>query len=268
MRPVTLSVIQGGIQRLREKGNANPNSLYDLVNGHVTLDQHIRSRPGTFRVASVPGTMGLVSFNGLLHVFAAEPVDVPPGFVCNVLIHPAADATPIPLSRIHFAAPFMGALYVVAEFDFDPNAPLDIDDGGFAGEDDPEDAKKRQRIYHFWLRGQGQSWKPNYEYSFNQLVEPKPPNGYYYAASRAGAANPAWGPGQPRDVGDLVEPTVYNEYFYEVTFVSGSNAASGRDEPDWPLVSGGQVTENVIGSEGQDASQPPSPTTQIDPRYA
>ena len=45
--PVTLSAVQAGITRLRTKGGASPESLYDLINGYVTAARTIAPRPGS-----------------------------------------------------------------------------------------------------------------------------------------------------------------------------------------------------------------------------
>lgn len=253
MRPVTLTVVRGGIQRLRVKGGASPDTLFDLINGYVTADQHVASRPGTYRVHQLPeGTKGLVGFQGVFHVFAAAPVEVPAGVVCNVLRHPDDDneGEPIQIRRIHFAAPFMGALYVVAEFEVET---YDVETG--------------QNVFHYWLRGRGNTWRPVAEYTSGELVEPIAPDGYYYRATRFGVPSPSWSPGQPRTLGDRVEPTTYNEYDYEATFVSVAGARSGQQEPDWPTVTGGQVAEDTSGNEAGDSSQPPVPPAFSDPRY-
>jgi hypothetical protein len=252
MRQINLTVVKGGIQRLRTKGGASQDTLFDLVNGYVTADQKVRARPGTRRVHLLdPGTKGLVAFGGLFHVFAAEPVAVPEGVRCQVLRHPDTDDdNPIQIREIHFASPFMGALYVVAEFDVDT-----------------WEVESERNVFHYWLRGAGNTWKPVAEYSSGQLVEPVTPSGYYYRASRLGTPNPSWTAGQPRQLGDMVEPTTYNEYQYEATFVSAAGARSGSIEPLWPTVSGGQVAEDTSGTEEGDASQPPTPPTYIDPRY-
>mgnify|MGYP001037945762 CR=1 FL=1 len=244
MRSIPLTVVQGGIQRLRTKGGASPESLYDLVNGYITAARTIRVRPGTIRHATLPaGTKGLCAHHGMLHVFSHESVEVPEGFVLHVLAHPESpdeNGDPIPLSAVHFAAPFMGFLYVVAEFQ-----------GG--------------DVYHYWLQSGG-PWQPNRVYRHGEIVEPTTPNGLAYQATRLGAANPSWAPNVPRQVGDRVEPTTYNDFFYEVVETFGSAPRSGTTEPDWPTQEGARVFEDVDGI--QDATptvtQPPT-TPQPDP---
>jgi hypothetical protein len=149
----------------------------------------------------------------------------------------------IPLEKIHFAAPFMGALYVVAEFE-----------GG--------------DIFHYWLQPAG-PWEPDKIYSFGAFVTPTVPNGLVYQARRASAPNPQWAPNVPRfdGIGDyeeqsVVEPTVYNDYYYVCVQAVGTNPTSGETEPTWPTTPGAQVTEEV-----DDGSQTPPPTSTPDPSF-
>jgi hypothetical protein len=84
-----LTTVEGGISRLRTRGRASPDVLYDLLNGYVTADGTVKSRPGTFRVAELPpGSVGLTAHGGKLHVFRgspasgpAEPPDGPEGLI-------------------------------------------------------------------------------------------------------------------------------------------------------------------------------------------
>lgn len=246
MRDIPLTVVEGGIQRLRTKGGANPKSLYDLVNGYVTADRKVRRRPGTFRVAELPaGTKGLVAFRGAFHVFAHETVaGLPDGFVLHVLQHPAREnleGDPIPIKRIHFAQPFMGALYVVAEFDVTIGGDIE------------------HNVYHYWLQGEGNSWQADTAYKAGAIVSPTTPNGLYYRATRLGQPNPAWTPDTPITQGDLREPTVYNDFYFEAVQVLGDSPRTGPVEPDWPTETGAQIIEDVAGTENQGNAQPPEP---------
>src|SRR5688572_30316201 len=96
---VALTTIKGGINRLRTKGSAPEDSVYDLLNGYVTAAKTVKVRPGTFRNAALAEdtagnglTKGLVAFDGTLHVFADELVEVPAGYTLHIISHP--DATP------------------------------------------------------------------------------------------------------------------------------------------------------------------------------
>lgn len=246
MRAAPLTVIKDGINRLRTKGGARADSLYDLINAYVTEAKTVKGRPGTFREMILPSTTkGLVSFEGELHTFsAAFGVTVPSGYVVHVISHPDSDAEiTIDISKIHFAKPYMGFLYVVAEF---------------VGGD----------IYHFWLQG-GSEWAANTVYRNGAVVQPSIPNGLAYKAIRTSSPFPSWAPNVPRTDGpppEIIEPTIYNDFYYTVVETIGSNPTSGTTEPDWPEEEGARVfedTEGVLGVE-IDTTQPPA-TPQPDP---
>lgn len=223
---MNLTAIGGGISRIRTKGAARRETLYDLLNGYVTTEGTIEPRPGTPRVALLPeGTKGLVGHDGQLHVFAHEALDdpLPEGFVVHVIAHPnaVADDPDYALAKIHFAEPFMRFLYVVAEF----------------GNGD---------TYHFWLQLTGE-WEAERIYRAGDIVEPTTPNGIAYRALRSEPANPAWAASVPRAIGDRIEPTEYNGYYYEVIDTIGAAPASGKTEPVWPTVEGAEVSEDAEG---------------------
>lgn len=228
--PVSLTTVKGGITRLRTKGAALKDSLYDLVNGYVTAAKTVKVRPGTFRRAVLPeATKGLCSFDGSLHTFCHESVEVPPGYVLHILTHPLLEDSnedPIPLKEIHFAEPFMGALYVVAEFDV---GTADV-----------------QSVFHFWLQ-QGNTWQPNTVYKIGDIVTPSTPNGRAYQATRLQPPSPVWAPGVTRQEGDVVEPTEYNGFKYTVVDTLGDNPTSGTTEPNWPTSDGAQIFEDTEG---------------------
>lgn len=221
-RPFALTTVKGGINRQRFKGAARQDVLYDLLNGYITDEKTVFVRPGTFRVASLtPGTKGLCSFNGEKHVFASATQSVPTGFVLHVITHPSADGSAI--NKIWFAQPYMGFLYVVADF------------VGHTGE-----------YYHYWLQT-GEEWQADHIYRHGEIVAPSTPNGFAYQASRLNPPNLAWAPGVQRTVGDVIEPTVYNDYQYEVIDTLGTNPRSGDTEPEWPVEDGAQISEDADG---------------------
>lgn len=235
MRPFALTTAQGGINRLRDKGGASKDSLYDLVNGYVTETNSIKFRPGTRRAYSLPPdqTKGMCAFQDKLHVFAWDSVEsLDPMVVVNVLRHPTPGST-MPLKEIHFAAPFLGYLYVVAEW-------LNGD------------------VYHYWLQGTG-SWLPNTFYLSGGVVSPTTANGFTYTASRIGSPNPTWTAGTAMTVGMKIEPTVGNGYYYEVIETAGLNPVTGTTEPAWIATDGAIVFEDV------DGTAPASPTTPTAP---
>jgi len=231
-----MTVMKGGINRLRTKGGARADQLYDLLNGHLTESGTVVVRPGTSRTALLSeGTKGLVAFRGGFHVFSHQVLAVPLGFTLHVLANPAQDPgeDAIELRKIHFAKPFLGYLYVVAEY-----------------EDDS--------VYHFWLQ-QGTTWAADTMYKEGALVQPAIVNGLAYQATRQGAPNPVWVAGTPRANGDKVEPTVYNGFYYTVIDTAGATPASGDTEPVWPEAAGATVVESV------DTSPTTTPTPATDP---
>lgn len=240
MRIIELNTIRGGMTRLRTKGGADPRTLYDLLNGYVTAQGTIEGRPGSTQQHQLPaGTIGLTPFSGKLHVFAHQPVTMTDSrFVCNVLRHPTNPN--VELAKIHYAEPFMEALYVAAEFE----------DG---------------QVYHYWLRT-AQTWQPETVYAPGDEVQPTSDNGFVYTAGRSGNAEQAWAPGIERAVNDVVEPTTPNGFKYTVVEVAGTNPASGQTEPDWPEYDGGRVTE-FTDAEASPAPEPPPapPSTTLPP---
>lgn len=253
MRSVPLTTLHGGINRLRSRGGARADSLYDLVNAYLDDDGNAVPRPGTKRVAQLPaGTVGLCAWRDKLLVFATTPLDLSgqPLFELVVLKYPQPEGeepADVALKEIHFAEPFLGALYVVAEFD----------DG---------------EVYHYWLE-EGSTWEPGTEYSANQIARPTSFAGFVFRARRFGEPYPSWIPGAPRELGDRVEPTEYNEFFYEVTSAVGDSPASGPVEPHWPTRTGQTVVEHRgVVDEANDPTpptppQPNQPSQDIIDRY-
>ncbi len=248
MRDVPLTAVRGGINRTRTRAGTRADDLYDLLNAYVTEDNTVVVRPGTFRRAQLPtSTRGLVAFDGTRHTFCHELVEVPDGYTLNILAHP--DNTPElvhELAEIHFAAPFLGFLYVAAEFD----------DG---------------QVFHYWLQISG-TWTANTIYKAGDIVEPTDPEGIAFRATRAGSAYPSWAPRVPRTVGDRIEPTVYNDFFYEVVDTIGANPASGDVEPTFPTTEGAQIVEDTEGvlQGSSTTTEPPGadqPTSGVIDRY-
>lgn len=243
-RDITLNAATAGISRLRSKGGARPETLYDLVNGFVDASGAISSRPGTVIDYQLPaGTIGMCAFDGGLVVFSNQVVaDMPDGVLCEVLTHPQNPDSP--LVRIHFAGPFLGSLYVTAEFA----------DG---------------LVFDFWLTSAA-TWEPVHVYRLGESVQPTEPNGYSYRANRLGDPGPAWAPGVERTVGDVVEPTTPNGFEYVVIEAYGMPPRSGNTEPAWPTAAGASVTEEAdltpkppAGGGGGGSRPPPD----VDDRY-
>jgi len=233
MRTETLTAIKGGLNRLRTKGAALNDSLYDLLNGFVTTEKTVKVRPGTLLSHTIQaGTIGLVGWGGKFHVFASSDVaglDTT-NFELHVLRAPDGSA----LAKIHFAEPFLGALYVAAEFA----------DGD---------------TYHFWLQAAA-DWAANTYHDLHDLVQPTSNSTYVFRATRLGAPYPAWTPSTPRAVGDKVEPTTYNGLYFEVTSVVGTNPRSGTTEPNFNVEVGATVVESVDGTLATPDPTPIEPT--------
>ncbi len=237
-RDVVLSAVKGGINRLRTKGAALEDSLYDLLNGYVTAQKTIVVRPGTFRDAPLAaGTKGLMAFGGELNVFAIQEVEVPAGYRLNIVTHPT-DPT-IEIEEINFAKPYCGFPYVVATFV----------DG---------------TTQHYWLQS-GAEWQPDTVYRAGDIVVPSTPTGLAYQATRAGEPNTSWAPNVRRQVGDVVEPTEYNDYYYTVVDVQGTNPRSGTTEPVWPTESGAQVIEDADSAGETSSGQTAAPDNDTTP---
>lgn len=235
-----LNAASAGISRLRTKGGPKPDTLYDLLNGFVDASGAINSRPGTEIDYSLPsGSIDMCAFDGGLVVFSHEIVpDMPEGVTCEVLTHP--EDPEIALVKIHFAGPFLGYLYVTAEFE----------DGN---------------IYDFWLQS-AQTWQSNTVYTPSDLVQPTIPNGFVYRPHRISSAGVIWSPGERREIGEVVEPTVFNGFDYIVVEAHGSPPRSGDVEPQWPVEEGQVVVEEA----DVPVAPPPSqtqPPPSVPPRY-
>lgn len=222
MRSVFLSATKAGITRLRDKGGASKDSVYDLLNGYVTAAQTIRSRPGSrIKHQLPPGTKGLVFFQGKFVVFAHQvTLSTDPAVEIEVLRHPASPDAPI--KEIHFAMPFLGFLYVVAEF-----------------EDSAE-----PRYPHFWLE-KGEVWEPGKTYFPGTLVRPTTGNGLAYRLEGDTSGYLPWAPNVARSVGDVVVPTVDNGFKYTVIETTSETSRSGTTEPAWPTTAGETVFEDA-----------------------
>lgn len=219
MRQIALSAVKAGITRLRDKGGASQDSLFDLLNGYVTAARTIKCRPGTRIDAELPpGTKGLVWFQGKFVVFSHQVIaSGDPRVEVEVVRHP--DAADTPIKEIHFALPFLGYLYVVAEFE----------DG---------------LVRHYWLE-KGEAWQPNHVYLPGQLVRPSNGNGLAYRVESNRAGYAPWAPSVGRALGDVVVPINDNGFRYVVTEALGDSPRSGTTEPAWPTSPGATVVEEV-----------------------
>lgn len=232
MRTLTFTAQKFGINRNRVKGGARVDQLYDLLNGYVTGAKTVVPREGTIRDAIVPtNTKGLTAFQNLLHVFSDQVEDyLPVGYLANVLAHPTDDDAT--LVKIHFAEPFMGALYVVAEWS----------DGG---------------IYHYWL-GYSGVWEAEKVYYDGDVVIPTVANGLLYkaTANNPDAPTQTWQALKNYTLGDKVLPTTANGFYFQVTATQGDVPISGASEPAWNATEGAETTEST------DSTGAPASSTQ------
>lgn len=217
--PFPLFGLSSGITRLREKGGASPKALYDLVNGYIDQSGSPVSRDGTTVDYTLPtGTKGLCAFEGKLHVFASSALTVTdPTYVVDVLVYPDPSIS-ASLVKIHFARPFLGFLYVVAEF-------------------------STGLIQHYWLQSPA-AWTANTVYGINATVSPTVDNGLIYTAVTAITAS-VWQSTTAYSVGDEIRPSTDNGYIYQVLSVAGTNPVSGSTEPTWPTQPGAEVFEET-----------------------
>ncbi len=245
MRSQALSTTNAGMTRLRRKGNASPATLFDCLNGYITLASTIKVRPGTVVDTVLPaGTKGLVAHKGKLHVFSATPVTMTDDRYVSVTLRHPTDST-VALRDIHFATPFMGFLYVVAAF---------------------EDGSQ----FHYWIE-EIDAWQPATDFKVGDRVFPSVPNGFAYKATRLGSPSPKWAPNIERGIGDVIEPTVINGFDYTVIAVSGTKPASGTIEPLWPAENGAVIVEESAGAGGTtttpEPGDDPDDSGDIDDRY-
>lgn len=209
----TFTAQRGGINRLRDKGGASKDSLFDLVNAYVTPSGTIKKRPGLTKVATLAaGTIGLFGWKGKLRVFSSAVGSEPNGlFVRTRLRHPSSN-TPT-LTRVHFSGVFLARLYVVAEFS----------DGV---------------ICHHWLQDPP-AWQANTVYKFGRKVKRASgaDTGLVFEMA-ATSDDPSWRPNTIYAVNDLVQPTVWNGFVYKLISRTHDTAASSCVEPTWPTVDG------------------------------
>lgn len=237
MRTIVLNTSAAGMTRLRGKGGASPETLWELTNGYVNASRSIQQRPAVQYQTKLPSTSrGLTVFNGTLYTFTAHAVSNPGTATVKILTHPTPGFAG-ELYRIHFAQPFMGLLYVVAEFD-DHN------------------------VYHYWLQ-EPAAWKAVTVYNIGDIVQPTTPNGFYYKATTFNAPK-AWQPHHSYSNGDTVQPTTYNGFFYTATSCSPSSPTlSGDTEPTWLAFVGALVYESSAGNSGTPPAPPPDPPSRI-----
>lgn len=237
MREVVLSTQKGGISRLREKGGASPETLYNLENAYVTTAKTIRQRPGMPTLFTLnPGTVGWASYAGQYYVFATSFIAQPAGVTCVVLKHPTI--TGLTLTKIHFAQTFLGRFYVSAEF-------------------------SNGDVRHYWVTNAA-AWAPSTRYGYKQQVVPTAPNGFVYEVINTNSM-PIWTAGETVVVGDNRQPTTYSGLYFQVVSTTGAAPIRTSDtEPVWPLNEGDEIVEYSYGG-APPPTTPPPPTPTFPP---
>ena len=162
------------------------------------------------------------------------PVEYPTGITLNFY-----GTSQYPIKEIHFAAPYLGGIYVVAEFDV--SSALAAEFG---------------TTFHYWVQSSTtgdnvNEWTANTDHQIGDIVIPTVPNGLEYVATRALPASPIWTANTLESLGNVVEPTIANGFNYTVTVVEGSNPSTGTTEPTWPTSDGATITENSVVANDQ-----------------
>lgn len=238
VRSETLSSSGAGMTRLRDKGAASPQTLYELTNAYINASRSPTQRPGTTWIYQfAANTAGLVAFQGVFYSFTADITKVVSTGSYQVLMlrHPTNGAAQ--LKTIHYAQPFMGYIYVVAEFT----------DGV---------------VRHYWLQNPS-AWVANTTYATNTLVQPTTPNGYYYTAVQ-GPAPPVWKPGMALTAitAYTVQPTTYNGFYYTSIPQAGlvfSVVYTGPNEPSWGTTAGSITYDFSTGNQTIITKPQPTP---------
>jgi hypothetical protein len=238
VRTVAIAENSDGVNLLRVKGGASPKALFSLVNGWITQKKTINARPGTvFAAAAPPFTVGGVGFENKIHVFAETPVaSIDPLVVVDVLRHPTGGAARLKL--IHKAFPFLGRLYVVAEFT----------DGV---------------VKHYWLENPV-AWSASKAYAVGSVVRPVTASGFYYE-NKTPVSYPAWQASTEVAIADKRQPTTVNGFVYTVTAVGGpAPHKTGNTEPVWPTTVGATVVERLYSTETPVPPGSPTPDPGTD----
>jgi hypothetical protein len=218
VRAFPLTVLNGGINRLRVKGGASASQLYDLQNGYISNVGSIVPREGTIRTVTLDSsTVGLAANNGMFNIFSSaySTAALPANYVLNVLSNPN-NTTSSPVT-IFYAKPFMGFPYVVAQF-------------------------SDSSVHHYWLQNNG-TWTSTTDYTSASIVLPPVANGLAYQGVREFPSQPNWAPDTIVTSASYVEPNTPTGFAYQAIAVTGSPVHTGLIEPVWPTVAGGIVQE-------------------------
>lgn len=241
LRQYPLTTQVDGINLMRSKGGAAATSLFDLQNGWVTSQRTIKARPGSSLSVTFPaGTVGMVAMDGFFHTFSHLQIStgVAANVIVNTLRHPLSGNSAI-LVKIHEAFPFLGRIYVVAEFA----------DG---------------TVQHYWNENPA-SWSANTVYQFGSAVQHPTPNGYYYEI-KTNSTIAAWQANSEVAVNTVRQPRIANNFKYTVTATTGTAPIrTSNTEPVWPIVDGATIVERRYLTDGQAAPGEPGTTIPTPP---
>ena len=111
-----------GLDHRKSSTVSDATRLRECKNAFVTTGKVLRKRPGLPKIATLePGTIGLVSGNGVLNTFyefGAPVTHADTRFLANELEHAlGAGYASGSLFKVHYGTAFLGYLYVVAEYD-------------------------------------------------------------------------------------------------------------------------------------------------------
>lgn len=176
MPSITYDRWEVGMDRRKGRGVSDANKLWNLKNAYINTGWVPQKRPGSTKIKTLSGgetgTVGLVPYDGSLHVFHGTAQNSVAagggiGFTMHMLPHPGGAA--VTLDKIHDYEIFNGYIYVAGEY-------------------------SNGDIYHHYLQDLT-AWQASTAYSSGDRVEPTTPNGFVYECLTGGtsdASEPTW----------------------------------------------------------------------------
>jgi hypothetical protein len=179
---------------------AVPGALtYRIYRGTAAAGENVYYTTGSTSFLDI----GAANTGGTPPIVNGTGIAVPSGYTLNVLTNPVTTtATP---TTIWFAKPFMGFLYVVAQF-------------------------SDNNIFHYWLQSNG-TWTSNTVYKTGNIELPSPVNGLAYQAVRDFPPNPPWSANSVISAGTIIEPTQYTGFAYEAVSVASDQGSQSGISP-------------------------------------
>lgn len=223
-QPYTMNNFTAGIDRNRNSSPPKDGAFYDLLNCYLGPGHTIKRRGGFAKDQAVAGGIGLTSLAGYLRTFYSG-ADTGSNALIKTHKIVCPDGSGSALSKVYYAAPIGGYLYVVA---------------GFAN----------GKTFHFYLDDVNLGvWTANTHFNPGDVRAPTVENGLHYQVTSV-LASQNWAPGIQAISGTtVVQPSTPNGFKYECTALqlpAGITAAyTGDTEPTWPLVAGQTVIESI-----------------------